>query len=1558
MSIRSLPMKNLCKILLFSFLLSTASVVPAQTPRSEQLYDTAMELFTQGKFKDAAEKFRLSWEDDSINVDKKDLRHDSSKDWSAYSYYKAGNEKMAKNLSPLMFDIKPADRRLTPKANKYYQDYIKAIEDNSLILAQIYLDSALEYIEKETGTDNSLFLSVLVEQIILSFEKREYDNMLKHISRLEKQIDKLNPQSTYFKANCNLFKGFVNFERKKFKEALEYARLARRQLSGSHIYDAGKLLHLYRSLIYYSDREVFGSYENALSELRELIKENKETFYSLSPDEQLDATNLMSSVFAALQDIGGSDYDSQIKDADRYIEVLRKGDNETYPFLGEYLAQALQFRASQQNYKANKTGTGYEEVLRDALEALELLKNYPQIPQANYIDLMNVATNALISLNRLEEALELNAHVLEIVENPLNDRQFYLFEAVPGRSIILNGMGETRLAIQNMEKYLPTIRKMKNQYPSNAANFLFNYSTFVDDQKDVLAALKETVECVEKNSNPWYDPVYFHALLKIIQTDPHNIKLCDEAISKIEEGIRNLEQNPHQNPLMLSQIKAELLHTKSIMSNHHGNADEALDYNSQAIELTKKSGLKMNPDYYMTRMSIQKAKNKFSEALETGEQLLSIMRANFGKNHPALLNVMFGMMDTFMGNLEFNKAQQLADEILDILKYRSDDIPRPLFAQYLQSLSDFYKLQNNFDEALRMLEYIPQLDPTYLSDKDRRLQWLSSYIPAKAKTEKKDEVLAECKKLVEESKVKDLTDDARFTLLTIAGIGASQIGEIGYAANWFEKAFKDFEPADPSAVSYLNALSEYTSILNQLGKPQEASRLYLKGIDTLANNEDFPEFFNQAFSTLLGFYQNYDSLDIPNVISQLKELMNKAVKSSGFGAGMIPYIQQTITEFNSLMPDYDPKKEYADGMEIIDYMKGFGGDVQPQFYLTMALTALNAGWIDDAEKMLDAAEQNGSSQLKLTDMANLLTLRSRIAFLRNDTYSSFNYLREVFDMSQLFVLNNFLSMSTEERENFWNNANASFRVDLPQIASNFLGSENMDGMASLVYDAALFTNSLLLASDITVDEAAARSDNKKVKKAYKEYLSLKHTVAEAEQRISKTANPDESLLQTMEQLRESLRKTEHYLLDLLSSQFGQYNRHLAIRSEDVRKTLHPTDAAIELLEFPDEKNHNIINYLAAVIRGDREEVTLVPLFSTTSDPDQWNLAYENETLYENLWKPLIPHLQGITDIWFAPQGMLSVTAIESLPGLEKMDLGNPFTLHRLTSTRQLVLEDMKRSQCKSGKRDAEFVAYGGINYSADSKSINAADRQRQRSNRRGTRSLLTARDIFGKDKRDVDAKIEPLPGTKEEAEFLVNLVKDEKKGKATLLDEEKASESSFKDFSGKMPGLMHIGTHGFYFGSNGAGSSGAMSAEALAMQRSGLLLAGAETGLFQPESLPADAEDGILTAAEIARLDMSDSDLIVMSACETGLGKVGADGVFGLQRGFKKAGASALMMSLWKVDDDATAQLMQTFYEGWLKEGLTKSQALEKAKEKVRTTPGWSNPRYWAPFILLDAIDR
>ena len=188
-----------------------------------------------------------------------------------------------------------------------------------------------------------------------------------------------------------------------------------------------------------------------------------------------------------------------------------------------------------------------------------------------------------------------------------------------------------------------------------------------------------------------------------------------------------------------------------------------------------------------------------------------------------------------------------------------------------------------------------------------------------------------------------------------------------------------------------------------------------------------------------------------------------------------------------------------------------------------------------------------------------------------------------------------------------------------------------------------------------------------------------------------------------------------------------------------------------------------------------------------------------------------------------------------------------------------------------------------------------------------------------------------------------------------------ATEESFKNLSGSGLKILHIGTHGFYFEESELNNydldflvNKSQSDEDRALSCSGLLFAGANASFISTyrNSIP-EGGDGILTAKEISRLDFRGLDLVVLSACQSGLGEITGEGVFGLQRGFKKAGAQTIVMSLWNVNDKPTQMLMTEFFKN-LTAGQSKREAFVNAQIELRKK--YPHPGLWAAFVMVDGL--
>jgi len=216
---------------------------------------------------------------------------------------------------------------------------------------------------------------------------------------------------------------------------------------------------------------------------------------------------------------------------------------------------------------------------------------------------------------------------------------------------------------------------------------------------------------------------------------------------------------------------------------------------------------------------------------------------------------------------------------------------------------------------------------------------------------------------------------------------------------------------------------------------------------------------------------------------------------------------------------------------------------------------------------------------------------------------------------------------------------------------------------------------------------------------------------------------------------------------------------------------------------------------------------------------------------------------------------------------------------------------------------------------------------------------------------------EKLPGTAAEIATIQTILRKEGWTTESYLGVD-ALEAAVKTVNN--PTVLHIATHGFFIPKKEqrkrertrfqlTGQNQPSPYLTNPMLRSGLVLAGAQS--YQNATEKPDTEDGILTAYEASNLDLQNTELVVLSACETGLGDIqNGEGVYGLQRAFKVAGAKTILMSLWRVDDEVTQKLMTLFYEGWLEHG-NKRQAFRDAQAEIRKDH--PEPKYWGAFVMV-----
>lgn len=508
----------------------------------------------------------------------------------------------------------------------------------------------------------------------------------------------------------------------------------------------------------------------------------------------------------------------------------------------------------------------------------------------------------------------------------------------------------------------------------------------------------------------------------------------------------------------------------------------------------------------------------------------------------------------------------------------------------------------------------------------------------------------------------------------------------------------------------------------------------------------------------------------------------------------------------------------------------------------------------------------------------------------------------------------FARLPESQRQAYWNSVSGYIEktVNMAHKAAKrnkFARSEDLTGAA---YNAILLSKGLLLNTTMAFETYVRESG-----------------VEEANALLDKRKSAAEKGAKT-----EVLDELDYAILNALAAHDKTYKvNHLDITWQDVQAQLGDDDLAIEFyrtrtgeygaLALRKSWSAPQIIPLKDVIRFEKKNLSLDGLIAKGIFNQELNKALP-QMASKVIWPDeLVKHFPR-TDkgtVYFAAEGQMLVTAIEHLPIPKKeYTISDVYNLHRLSSTRELALQ-------KQPIEHKTATLYGGITYKELDDSLMVMN------------SLKYAKD----DERY--SLTEPLPGTKKEVEGIAPILENNHIEVAVYM-KDTANEESVKALSGKKQNVIHFATHGFFW-------SQKQSKIENPMERSGLVFAGVDKLLKKGRwKLPDNVDDGILYSKEIASLDFRESDIIVLSACETGLGEVTGDGVFGLQRALKMAGAQTILMALWRVKDSATQQLMTAFYQNYYNKGQTKTEAFRNAQQEVRKN--FKHPKFWAGFILLD----
>ena len=340
----------------------------------------------------------------------------------------------------------------------------------------------------------------------------------------------------------------------------------------------------------------------------------------------------------------------------------------------------------------------------------------------------------------------------------------------------------------------------------------------------------------------------------------------------------------------------------------------------------------------------------------------------------------------------------------------------------------------------------------------------------------------------------------------------------------------------------------------------------------------------------------------------------------------------------------------------------------------------------------------------------------------------------------------------------------------------------------------------------------------------------------------------------------------------------------------------------------------------------------------TSSERKQTLEQTSKALYQKLWQPLIHALGDKQQVFLIPDGILHLLPFKALQDEQGQYLNQKIQITRLGSAREIVIPPLNNKTTTS-------TIFANPVYAAKSAEL-STNAGKNRTVSRSLRGL----------------EFSPLPGTKAESESIQQILQNMQQP-VKLYSQLNATEMAIRQE--KSPRILHIATHGFFLENikvpEGTGKTGRVQFSESGkadltnvenpLARSGLALTYANQGISGINQ--ADGSDGILTAMEVLNLQLEGTELVTLSACNTGVGEISVgEGVYSLNRAFQEAGAKAVLSTLWSISDEGTNHFMQKFYHRFLN-NQPAQQALQETQDELKNSKKWQDPFYWAPFVMM-----
>lgn len=853
------------------------------------------------------------------------------------------------------------------------------------------------------------------------------------------------------------------------------------------------------------------------------------------------------------------------------------------------------------------------------------------------------------------------------------------------------------------------------------------------------------------------------------------------------------------------------------------------------------------------------------------------------------------MEDFYRAEEYYLKSYEILNEILPDTAY--------YLAQNINSLAFIYQSSGDFDKALKYFEKSTEIIKNQRGD--------SSYAYAQ----------------------------------NLKGMGVCYIQLNDFVSAWeylnksedILELFIDDHPSYVAEVYYLKG-----GFYSNLGDTEKAENYIKLAVELMKDVDNLPvRYITQAYNNLAIMYiKNGDLKKAENIIYEIIPLIiNAEGKSSRFYINAL----KILSDLYKLNGDYDK------AISIIDSSLFYNKKIKNTRELRKADLLLKksnvymmAGEYDKSYENINKAYKKYNNIFSSSNkhLLNIKIQKAKLFTYMKKFDEAYKLFTEVIEKQKDFYLSNATILTENERISYWNKIIRTFNHYNSYLYECNQSNCIDDNKIKLALKNSLFNKKILIKQYDNLKKYYNENPDKNAYSLYRNWVLTKR-------KISKYENYSKFILENKNINLDDLNQKADSLEKLLNSEKSDFNYSDIYKEIEIKKiidNLKKDEIAIDIVRYIYTENNlnKLIKYLAFLIHP-TGKIDIIFL------DEPYKLEYEHYYVYDksitynvndeysyyNYWSKFEKYTNGYNKIILSKDGVYNQISIESLFNPEQ----NKYLLDEYDFVFAGNLSDYFNKKDNQNQNE-KYVLFGNPDFNYGIEKIN---------NKTKKFSNLKIPEL----RAIKNYMLNPLPESETEVKSIDSLLKsldyitEIKTGKD-------ATEENIKMI--RNPYVLHIATHGDYFNYKNTDKYEELDLPVSwnkQKNNSFLFFSGANSIFDDEYEISLNSEDGVLTSSEIENMDLSDTELTVLSACKSGLGEVkNGLGVTGLQSAFFKAGTQSMIISLWNVQDNSTKELMIKFYNYWKKDGLNKSDAFRKAKREIARK--YKNPFFWGAFELIE----